>query len=106
MDTIQALAKPSHLPWEKWGCYSTPSSPGSYAYASGGERAWYTLQAHVPGDPRKTWGNWILHIVYSLFIVHRTARHAKPTSDHHGNATGRHGDASACAHNVYQALSS
>ena len=25
-------------------------------------------------------------------------------SDHHGNATGHYGDASACACNVYQAL--
>ena len=78
----------------------------SYPVPSGGERAWYTLQAHAPGDPRKNWGNRILSytLVYSPFIVHRTARHAKPASNHHGNATGHYGDASARARNVYQAL--
>ena len=42
-------------------------------------------------------------IVYSPFIVHRTARHAKSASNHHGNVTGHYGDTSACTHNVYQA---
>ena len=43
--------------------------------------------------------------VYSLFIVHRTARHAEPANDHYGNATNRYGDSSACARSVYQAHS-
>ena len=55
------------------------------------------------GGPQKKLGESDT-IVYSPFIVHRTARHAKSVSDHHGNATGHYGDASACACNVYQAL--
>ena len=55
------------------------------------------------GGPQKKLGESDT-IVYSPFIVHRTARHAKSVSDHHGNATGHYGDASACARNVYQAL--
>ena len=55
------------------------------------------------GRPQKKLGESDT-IVYSPFIVHRTARHAKSASDHHGNATGHYGDASACTRNVYQAL--
>ena len=55
------------------------------------------------GGPQKKLGESDT-IVYSPFIIHRTARHAKSVSDHHGNATGHYGDASACARNVYQAL--
>ena len=55
------------------------------------------------GGPQKKLGESDT-IVYSPFIVHRTARHEKSVSDHHGNATGHYGDASACACNVYQAL--
>ena len=63
----------------------------------------HCIQAHASGDPRKNWGNQLL-LYIRPFIVHITARHAKPTTDHHGNATGCYRDASTCAHNVYQAL--
>ena len=35
----------------------------------GGERAWYTLYAHVPGDPRKMWGNRILSYTLRLSSI-------------------------------------
>ena len=61
------------------------------------ERAWYTLRAHAPGNPRKTWGNPI-----SSYIRPFTVRIAvRPGTGHYGNATGRHGEAGACARNVY-----
>ena len=57
-------------------------------------RACYTLQAHAhaPGDPRKS-----DTIVYSPFIVHKIARHAKPMKDHYGNVTSRYMETQAHA---------
>ena len=34
-----------------------------------GERAWYTLHAHAPGDPRKMWGNRILSYTLRLLSI-------------------------------------
>ena len=35
----------------------------------GGERAWYTLHAHAPGDPRKMWDNRILSYTLCLSSI-------------------------------------
>ena len=35
----------------------------------GGKRAWYTLHAHAPGDPRKVWGNRILSYTLRLLSI-------------------------------------
>ena len=35
----------------------------------GGERAWYTLHAHVSGDPRKKWGNRIVSYTLRLSSI-------------------------------------
>ena len=43
------------------------SYPGPYR--GGGERAWYTLHAHAPGDPRKMWGNRILSYTLRLSSI-------------------------------------
>ena len=56
---------------------------------------------HAPGDPRKIWGNRISSYIHP-FTVHIAVR---PGIGHYGNVTGRHGEAGACARNVYQALS-
>ena len=50
------------LAWESTAWDRLASFPGSSR--GGGERAWYTLYAHVPGDPRKMWDNRIL--LYTL----------------------------------------
>ena len=47
---------------------------------------------------------WGYSIVYSPFIIHRTAHHAKPANDHYDNATGSYGDLSTHVSSVYQAL--
>jgi hypothetical protein len=59
---------------------------------------------HCAGGHQKKLGDSDT-IVYSPFIVYRTARHTKHTNDHYGNATGRYGDPGTCARSVYQALS-
>ena len=46
-----------------------PQVLASYPGPSGGERAWYTLQAHAPGDPRKNWGNRILSYTLRLSSI-------------------------------------
>ena len=62
------------------------------------------IMVHIAGAcAGEPWGNRILSYTCP-FIVHRTARQAKPASDHHGNMTGCYGDASTCVLNVYQAL--
>ena len=68
-----------------------------------GRKGLVHIASACAGGPQKKLGESDT-IVYSPFIIHRTARHAKSVSDHHGNATGHYGDASACARNVYQAL--
>ena len=76
--------------------------PGPYRR----ERAWYTLCAHALGDPRKNWGKCVslyicpftVHIIFAYIMLN-------PWTGHYGKATGRHGEAGTCAHNVYQALS-
>ena len=78
MDTIQALAKPSHLPWEKWGCYSpaplvptpmlqeekgpgthcrrmrreTPEKPGGIGYYISYTLCLSSIELHVMQNPR------------------------------------------------------
>ena len=47
-----------------WHSYTIASFPGPSRGV--GERAWYILHAHAPGDPRKMWGNRILS--YTLYV--------------------------------------
>ena len=55
------------------------------------------------GGPQKKKKTGVIGYYYP-FIIHITARHAKPAKDHYGNATGRYRDPSACARSVYQTL--
>ena len=52
-------------------CISVDSSLASFPGPSrgGGERAWYTLHVHAPGDPRKMWGNRILSYTLRLSSI-------------------------------------
>ena len=53
------------------------------------KRAWYTLHAHAPGDPRKIWENRISSYVRP-FTVHVYSYMS--WTGHYGNATGHHGE--------------
>ena len=66
-------------------CHQLNDSSGHYLLArtqalQEKKRAWYILHddVHVQLDTRKNWVNWIVSIVYSLFIIDRAAHHAKP----------------------------
>ena len=53
-----------------WQCMAVAwNGIASYPGPSGGERAWYTLQAHAPGDPRKNGGNRILSYTLRLSSI-------------------------------------
>ena len=50
-----------------WHSYTIASFPGPSRGV--GERAWYILHAHAPGDPRKMWGNRILSYTLRLSSI-------------------------------------
>ena len=58
-------------------CMLLASYPGPSR--GGGERAWYTLHAHVPGDPRKMWDNQILSYTLRLLSTELYVMQNPPT---------------------------